>query len=237
MVSHCGAKIALTTKLYQRARWFVGVKDSLSWFRSTRSNVDWPILEWIDVDSIQPREDEDDGWQPPQCGRNTPAFVQFSSGSTGAPKAAVITHYNLIWQAYVLGSHSPRPHTVVSWAPHWHDLGLNLNFMSTVYSHGAICVLMSPLDFLKSPSLWLRTISKYRGTVSVAPTFAYALAAAKTSDQEMVGLDLSCCTGFYVGAEPINPLVLEKFVERFAAVGAKPEHIHGTYGLAGAADC
>jgi acyl-CoA synthetase (AMP-forming)/AMP-acid ligase II len=228
-VSHCKAKLALSNKYYLRTKWPIGIKESLSWFRPGTES--WPTLDWIDVESLDFSADVST-FELPKPTRDSPAFIQYSSGSTGSPKGAIITHYNLLWQAYVLVNHHPPPLRIVSWAPHWHDLGFNLNFICPHYTNANLTVLFSPLDFLKSPLLWLRTISSYRGTVSVNPTFAYSLVTLKVTDAELAQLDLSGCT-FYMGAEPMNPFVIQRFLDRFKSAGVTKEQLLGTYGLAG----
>jgi len=93
-------------------------------------------------------------------------------------------------------------------------------------------VVLSPLAFLSRPARWVRAFHRYRGTIGAAPNFAYELAAAKTSDDEIQGLDLSSWRAALNGAEPVLPATLDRFVLRFAKCGFRREILLPVYGLA-----
>jgi fatty-acyl-CoA synthase len=81
----------------------------------------------------------------------------------------------------------------------------------------------------------LRTLSRYRATISPAPSFAYALCLHRVSDDEMEGCDLSEWRTALNGAEAVAPSVTRAFVERFARWGLRPEALTPVYGLSEAA--
>ena len=85
------------------------------------------------------------------------------------------------------------------------------------------------------PALWLRALSRYRGTISPAPNFAYGLCLHRISDAEMEGVDLSAWRTALNGAEAVAPAVLRAFFERFARWGFRPEALTPVYGLSEAA--
>jgi acyl-CoA synthetase (AMP-forming)/AMP-acid ligase II len=93
-------------------------------------------------------------------------------------------------------------------------------------------VVLSPLAFLSRPARWLRAFHRYRGTIGAAPNFAYELAAAKISDDDIQGLDLSAWRAALNGAEPVLPATLERFAARFASCGFQWETLLPVYGLA-----
>lgn len=164
------------------------------------------------------------------------ALIQYTSGSTGAPKGVVLTHENLLANIKsILVALDPRPEDVgVTWLPLYHDMGLIGMLLTAIY-HGAPCVLMGPQDFLARPSRWLWAMHRYRGTVSAAPNFAYEVCAARIPEAELEGLDLSSWRVALNGAETVRPSTLRRFQERLAPYGFRPEALLPVYGLAEAA--
>ncbi|KAF4315626.1 hypothetical protein BBO99_00009155 [Phytophthora kernoviae] len=159
------------------------------------------------------------------------AFFQYSSGSTSAPKAVMISHGNLCAQLKTWESILPTD-TLVSWLPSYHDMGL-VGFIITPCVMAARCVSMSPISFIKDPSLWMRTASKYKATHLCAPNFGYALAARKTSDKKAAEMDLSSIKQAICAAEPIRRESLDAFTTKFASTaGFDPKTFNCGYGLA-----
>lgn len=161
------------------------------------------------------------------------AMIQYTSGSTGAPKGVELTHDNLLSNIRAIAKALDyREEDVgVSWLPLYHDMGLIGAIFSTL--HFAIpLVLFSPLDFIQSPKRWLWAIHKYRGTLSAAPNFAYSLCSRKIKNHELEGLDLTSWRVAINGAESIHPKTLEEFSERFGPYSFPREAFLAAYGLA-----
>ncbi len=161
------------------------------------------------------------------------AFLQFTSGSTGNPKGVILTHANLLANLRAIGRVAEfGPDDVgVSWLPLYHDMGLIGAWMGVLY-YGMPLYLMSPLSFLARPSRWLWAIHRYRGTLSAGPNFAYELCVNKVPDEWIEGLDLSSWRGTFNGAEPVNPEIVRRFLERYGPYGFRPEAMMPVYGLA-----
>jgi len=161
------------------------------------------------------------------------ALLQYTSGSTGNPKGVMLTHANLLANIRAIGDAlAVRSDDVgVSWLPLYHDMGLIGSWLMPLY-FGVPVVVLSPLAFLSRPVRWLRAFDRYRGTLGAAPNFAYELAAAKASDADIEGLDLSTWRAALNGAEPVLPATLERFVARFARCGFRREALLPVYGLA-----
>jgi len=119
----------------------------------------------------------------------------------------------------------------VSWLPPYHDMGLIGNIIEPLYV-GATAVLMSPLAFLQRPTRWLHAISRYRGTISGAPNFAYDLCARKISVEERKSLDLSSWEQAVCGGEPVRHETLDRFYKAFEPCGFRREAFNPCYGLA-----
>jgi fatty-acyl-CoA synthase len=91
---------------------------------------------------------------------------------------------------------------------------------------------MAPLAFLSRPAAWIEAISFFRGTLTVAPNFAYSLCARRQDMLPHAELDLSCLRVALCGAESIDAEVLRAFVRRFAPLGLRPNALCPVYGLA-----
>jgi acyl carrier protein len=161
------------------------------------------------------------------------ALLQYTSGSTGNPKGVMLTHGNLLANVRAMGEAlGLRNDDVgVSWLPLYHDMGLIGAWLMPLY-FGLPVVALSPLAFLSRPARWLRAFHRYRGTMGAAPNFAYELAAAKISDDEIQDLDLSAWRAALNGAEPVQPATLDRFAARFASCGFRRETLLPVYGLA-----
>ncbi|HEY7169231.1 MAG TPA: AMP-binding protein [Vicinamibacterales bacterium] len=163
------------------------------------------------------------------------ALLQFTSGSTAAPKGVVLTHANVAANVSAIIAADRLAITdrdvAVSWLPLYHDMGLIGMLLCAVFA-GIDAVVMSPVLFLKRPSAWLEAISTYRGTVSFAPNFAYDLCRRRVKPSQIAALDLSSWRIAGCGAEPIRAGTLRGFSETFAAAGFRAASFVPSYGLA-----
>ncbi|MCE9581574.1 MAG: AMP-binding protein [Planctomycetes bacterium] len=170
---------------------------------------------------------------PPPIRPGDTALLQYTSGSTGAPKGVTLSHANLLANIRGMQQASGICSTdvFVSWLPLYHDMGLIGAWLGSLYT-GARAVLMSPMLFLARPPRWLKTMSRERGTITAAPNFAYDLCATKLSDRDVEGLDLSAWRLAFNGAEAVHPDTLDRFCERFAKSGFRRGSMTPVYGLA-----
>jgi fatty acid CoA ligase FadD28 len=167
------------------------------------------------------------------------AFLQYTSGSTRAPAGVVMSHSNIManfeqatagyFAAY--GNVPPPDATVVSWLPFYHDMGLYLGVCAPVLL-GIPAVLLSPVAFLQRPARWMQLLASNRKAYTAAPNFAFELAARKTSDEDMAGLDLADVLIITTGSERVHPATLERFTRRFAPFNLPGSVIRPSYGLA-----
>ena len=162
------------------------------------------------------------------------ALMQLTSGSTGQPRGVVLSHGTIA--ANVMGisralAIDGRHDVGVSWLPLHHDMGLVGVLLATVAA-GARTALLPPLAFVKRPGLWLRVLADYHGTVSFAPSSAYALAARRLRPADLERLDLSRWRVAGCGAEPIDPAALERFADVTAPCGFRRSAFVPCYGLA-----
>ncbi|MGA9526158.1 MAG: fatty acyl-AMP ligase [Myxococcaceae bacterium] len=162
-----------------------------------------------------------------------PAFIQYTSGSTGNPKGVLLSHRNITSNIHAIGQavRISRKDVVVSWLPLYHDMGLIGALLFAVYWRVPF-VLMSPTTFLMRPSRWLWAIHKHKGTLSPAPNFAYGLCVKRVRPSDREGLDLSSWRYALNGAEPVNLRTARDFLETFASHGFRAESMLPVYGLA-----
>jgi amino acid adenylation domain-containing protein len=174
-----------------------------------------------------------DEWVPPALSLETLAFLQYTSGSTAAPKGVMVSHGNLLHNEEVirLAFRQSAESVIVGWLPLYHDMGLIGNVLQPLYV-GARCILMSPLAFLQRPLRWLAAISRYRGTTSGGPNFAYDLCVRKIGEEERRSLDLGSWQVAFNGAEPVRGDTLDRFAAAFAPHGFDRRAFFPCYGLA-----
>jgi fatty-acyl-CoA synthase len=163
------------------------------------------------------------------------ALLQLTSGSTASPKAVRITHGNLYANMTAMAQVAElnAEHDVlVSWLPLFHDMGM-VGFLTVPMALGLELVKVTPADFLSGPTLWAELISRYRGTVTAGPNFAYAMAARRLAAvEDDRAYDLSRLRIALNGAEPIDPAAARSFTDACARFGMKPGAMLCAYGMA-----
>jgi len=166
-------------------------------------------------------------------GPDEPALIQYTSGSTGAPKGVLLSHANLLANIRAIGDAIEiRPDDVaVSWLPLYHDMGLIGSWLGALY-FGIPIAILSPLAFLARPARWLQAIHAHRATVSAAPNFGFDLCARRITDEEIRGLDLSSWRLALNGSEPVSPETIGRFTRRFSPWGFQARAMCPVYGLA-----
>jgi acyl-CoA synthetase (AMP-forming)/AMP-acid ligase II len=188
-------------------------------------------LTWLATNDV-PRE-AGTAWCRPPVDRDSLAFLQYTSGSTSAPKGVMVSHGNLLHN--LAGLNHLEANDVdsvsVSWLPVIHDMGLIEGVLVPMYADYP-AYLMSPESFLQRPMRWLQAITRYRGTNSGGPNFAYDLCVRKSSPPQREMLDLSTWRCAYNGAEPIRRDTLVRFHETFRSTGFQWKSFYPVYGLA-----
>jgi thioester reductase-like protein len=223
IADNCSATAILTDRTWY---WSMKVNQTrhrlstFSWSRDTVSKLPWVIT----TDAARGSEaDLVEG----QCDT---LFLQYTSGSTSDPKGVMVTHANLLANGDAVVDHLP---VGVTWLPQYHDMGL-IGYYLFFALKGGTTYGFSPIDFIRRPALWLETISKFRGTASSAPNFAYeyCLRPGKLPPETFEGLDLTSLRFLMNAAEPVRPQVVRDFLARFEPHGLDPGSFFSAYGLA-----
>ena len=168
-----------------------------------------------------------------RVGADDIAFIQFSSGSTSDPKGVVLTHGNILANAY--GATEAAGFTEndvsLSWMPLTHDMGLIgfhlVMFVNRVHAH-----LMPTELFIRRPLLWLTLAARVRATILCSPNFGYKHYLKVLGDRPVEGLDLSAVRFIFNGAEPISVELCDEFLTRLAPAKLARTAMYPVYGLA-----
>ncbi|WP_257326822.1 AMP-binding protein [Pseudoalteromonas rhizosphaerae] len=164
---------------------------------------------------------------------NDIAIIQYSSGSTNFSKGILVTEKMIIanYEEVAPRWNLSTQTKFLSWLPHYHDMGL---FGMIIYPllSGSWLMLLSPNEFIKRPSRWLKLISEFEVNLSGGPPFAYELCTKFCSDSFAQKLDLSCWEVAFCGADYVPKNVGQMFVKKFTQSRFTPKSFFACYGLA-----
>jgi acyl-CoA synthetase (AMP-forming)/AMP-acid ligase II len=172
-------------------------------------------------------------WAPPDLESDSLAVLQYTSGSTSAPRGVMLSHANLLHNiAQIQRRFEAGPSSRgVIWLPPYHDMGLVGGILEGVYA-GFPIALMAPVAFLQRPRRWLEAITHTAGTISGGPNFAYDLCVERIPESDRAGLDLSSWQVAFNGSEPVRAETLDRFSEAFGPYGFNRSALYPCYGLA-----
>jgi acyl-CoA synthetase (AMP-forming)/AMP-acid ligase II len=228
IVASSGAEAVLTNSDYDQVRSMAAATGA-----GGCCGAGWPDVRWHRTDCCLPGSSTPTTWHTPAT-PDVPAFLQYTSGSTGSPKGVVITHGNL-WHEMRANARDfgLGPDTRgVFWVPHFHDLGLIVVILNTIVGNALNTRLMSPLTFLKRPAVWFEVISRVRATHTAAPNFAYDLLVRKTTPEMRRQWDLSSLRLVASAGEQVRLSTARAFVDAFTDSKMPPWAFCSAYGLA-----
>jgi acyl-CoA synthetase (AMP-forming)/AMP-acid ligase II/acyl carrier protein len=161
------------------------------------------------------------------------ALLQYTSGSTGAPKGVLVGNDNLLANAYSIAAQTGwnRDTVLAGWCPPYHDLGLIGGVLGPVIV-GFPSYHISPIEFLYRPRRWLELITRYHATIGGGPNFCYDLCVDRVPPECREGLDLSTWTLALSGAEMPQARTIERFSAAFEPYGFRREAFQPSYGMA-----
>lgn len=181
----------------------------------------------------QPEYEEEIFWCPPRISADTTAFLQYTSGSTNAPRGVIVTHRNLASNTdhIRVALQLSRDSRLVSWLPLFHDMGLIGNTLAQLFT-GTSFLFMAPAVFLQRPARFLQAVSEHRATLFGQPNFAWDHCVRSIAPEQRALIDLRSVQLVYSGSEQVRAGSLERFYEAFAPCGLSRDAIFTAYGLA-----
>lgn len=216
VVADCGARILVT---YSRIAEAARADSTLA-----------SLLRDVVTEEAHERGDAGVGTTP-SIGAKDTAFIQYTSGTTGTPKGAVISHGALVANAFAIARGLDiGPNDVgASWLPLFHDMGL-VGVLLTSICHPYPVHVIAPESFVMSPRRWLELIARVGATLSPAPNFAFDLCVSRAGDA--AGLRLESWRAALNGAEPVHARTVARFTDRFAPAGFRAAAMMPVYGMA-----
>lgn len=196
---------------------------------------------------LGPAEVEVDApWAPPRLGSpasqpaaapcpidpDAPAFLQFTSGSLGRPRAAVIPHRAALAcvRSMALGMGLHPGDQGISWLPLHHDMGLVGGLLCPLLV-GFPLELHRPGDFLLHPGRFLARAAEIGATICAGPDFSWRL-LARRGPPRGPAIDLSRLRVALNGAEPVHRSTLDGVRQVFGPLGLSARALRPCYGLA-----
>ena len=160
-------------------------------------------------------------------------LLQHSSGTTGLQKGVALSHQAVLNQLknYSEAIHLQQDDIFVSWLPLYHDMGLIVCWLMPILL-GRPLVIMSPFEWIRAPYRLLQAVSRYKGTLSWLPNFAFNFCAQKIRERDLEGVDLSSWRAISNCSEPMRWDSLQAFYERFKKQGLRQEALVTCYAMA-----
>ena len=191
-----------------------------------------PVLAGIRTEALRVDHAHPSEAKCPVYSSNSTAFIQYTSGSVSQPKGVIITHNNLISNLAMIEEafEIESPHTVISWLPFFHDMGL-ITLLEALY-RGHSFIFISPESFFIRPIKWLQLISQESNVISGGPNFAYDYCVKRIKAEQFASLDLSSWMLAYNGAEKVHAQTMAAFSQRFADCGFNSDAFTPCYGMA-----
>ena len=161
------------------------------------------------------------------------AVIQFTSGSTTAPRGALVTHAAVAAQMEILEetvADGGAPRRSISWVPFFHDLGLFLNVLPTAV-WGLSSHHLPTERFAAEPDAWLRLAADTRASLTLAPSsgFGNALRGLRRRGGRV---DLGALEVARFAAEGVDPNVVQQLEQAGPSLGLRADALGSSYGLA-----
>ena len=196
---------------------------------ATADIADVEVLSFDDVDAFDRCEEEILPFQA-----HEDCYIQYSSGSTSAPKGVIGTQASVNANLHGIVKHGLKLRAddrACSWLPLYHDMGL-IGFALSPMSAQRSVDFIATSDFVRRPLLWLRLMSQMKATATYSPSFGYDLSARRAARAEEGSIDLSSVRVAGIGGDMVRPEALNAFTDAFAKFGFDPSAFLPSYGLA-----
>jgi len=187
------------------------------------------VLSFEDLDDLP---DSGRKLQPLQADEN--CYIQYSSGSTSAPKGVIGTQFSVMSNLRGITMHGLKlrdDDRACSWLPLYHDMGL-IGFLLSPMTAQRSVDFIATSDFVRRPLLWLRLMTEMKATATYSPSFGYDLSARRAARAEEGSIDLSNVRIAGIGGDMVRPEALDLFTDAFAKFGFDPKAFLPSYGMA-----
>jgi fatty-acyl-CoA synthase len=161
----------------------------------------WPSLSAFTTDIAPLPEGE-------PIGAGEVAIIMYTSGTTGRPKGAMLTHDNIWWNnsMSLLTIDALETDVTLVVAPLFHIGGLNVTTLSA-FQKGAEVILHRGFD----PSRWIEDIAKYKVTTAFAVP---AMLLAVSQNPAFAGADFASVRTIICGGAPVPEPLLHLYAKR-----------------------
>ncbi|MEU4563626.1 AMP-binding protein [Actinoplanes sp. NPDC023936] len=230
-----GARVALTHAKYRALATLASVRDGVADRWRGRETSSWPELVWLLSHRVKRADPEAAAARLARAaarfGPDDVVYLQYTSGSTSAPRGVVVRHRNLAHNLELIARNTrvDSESVLVGWVPLFHDMGLAGGILNAIYT-GARCIAFSSTTFLAAPRLWLEAIDRYRGTHIAGPNsgYDYVLRGLREGDS----FDLSSLRATLQGGEPMLAVTMDRFEAGLSRMGFDPASFGNVYGMA-----
>jgi fatty-acyl-CoA synthase len=161
------------------------------------------------------------------------AFLQFSSGTTGAKKGVKISIGALLNQvrAYEDFVRFVPGDKVVSWLPHYHDMGLIACLLMPFMLRVPVYML-SPFEWVRNPRLLLDWLTRTGGTHVWLPNFALGHLTKFCADEDLSQFNLASVKRLVCCSEPVLQSTVVEFSQKFEKAGLDPTCFQNCFAMA-----
>ena len=161
-------------------------------------------------------------------------YIQYSSGSTSAPKGVIGTQASVCANLTAItrhGLYAQEGDRCASWLPLYHDMGLIGFMLAPMFAQLTVDYLATS-DFVRRPLMWLRIMTENKANITYSPSFGYDLAAKRAARAEDGSIDLSHVRVAGIGGDMVRPEALNAFANAFGPLGFDRNAFAPSYGMA-----
>jgi len=161
------------------------------------------------------------------------AFLQLTSGSTGAPKCVIETHRNIIWhiQSTTLFNDYGGDDVTLNWLPLDHVAPILMCHLTDLYN-GCQQIHVQTQKIAAEPLAWLDYIEQYKVTHTWSPNFGYRLLSEELRRETERRWDLTSVRHFLNAGEQVTESVISEFVAQLSRFGVRATTMRPAYGMA-----
>ncbi|MDS0528185.1 thioester reductase domain-containing protein [Clostridium sp. SHJSY1] len=188
------------------------------------------LLQDIQVINVE-NCSEQKNFIPEEISLDDTVYIQYSSGSTSAPKGVMVSYGNLV-SAVNLSIEPIQTNRIFGWVPFFHNLGLVFLIFTSALDKDISIGIMSPQAFLEKPSRWFEGISDFKADSTLAPNSVYESYPKLVPASKIKGLDLSMLKTLLNGSELVTYSTMKQFADEYKDFGITIDKFLVGYGLA-----